>query len=176
MQWVWDHSETRGTDRLVLLVIAWHVHPETGECRPGNRTIARQANIAVSTASRSIARLVERGDLVIVRPGKGHGAASYVLSRPVENVPGDRSSDPPRGIATNGVSDPPRRIAGDSLAIHSGPLAIHSDPLAIRLGGTNRDRDRKDREENRERWACGHIRLRGYDACPTCDPESVPER
>lgn len=68
MGWVFDHSPTAGSDRLVLLSIANHAgtSPVDGawEAWPGIALLQREAGLKrANTLNESLARLVERGHL-----------------------------------------------------------------------------------------------------------------
>jgi len=58
--WVLDWSPTKGAERLCLLAIANHAD-ERWEAYPSLETIAREANVTVDTARRSVRSLVRAG-------------------------------------------------------------------------------------------------------------------
>lgn len=62
ISWVFEHSRSRGIDRLVLLALADAANDQ-GTAWPSLTTIARKAGIDRRTVSRTIARLVELGEL-----------------------------------------------------------------------------------------------------------------
>lgn len=77
--WVFDYSQATGTDRLVLLALANHANSETGECHPGYRRIAHEANCAPSTVTAAIRRLVELGEVEVSARGTGRATTKYHL-------------------------------------------------------------------------------------------------
>jgi Helix-turn-helix domain len=77
--WVFDYSQAAGTDRLVLLALANHANSETGECHPGFRRIAHEANCAPSTVTAAIRRLVELGEVEVSARGTGRATTKYHL-------------------------------------------------------------------------------------------------
>lgn len=80
-RWVFECSVARGTDRLVLLALAWHHHPDTGLCAPGLRTLARETGCHPETVAHAIDRLVKAGELCVVRSRGGRGRTNrYVLT------------------------------------------------------------------------------------------------
>lgn len=68
MTWVWDYSEARGNDRLVLLPIADQADDLGLNAYPSQRRIARKARVSQSTVSRAVARLEGAGELLVLRP------------------------------------------------------------------------------------------------------------
>lgn len=80
MVWVLNHSEARGSDRLVLLALASH---ENGRAaRPSTARIAREAGVDPSTVFRVLRRLEESKAIEVDRPGRGRGRTNlyYVLT------------------------------------------------------------------------------------------------
>jgi hypothetical protein len=134
--WVLDHPEPRGTDRLVLIAIANHANAETGLSRPGRRRIAAEAAIAQSTASRSVARLVARGDLVVVDAGGGKRATTYRFSPTFSGPPYEDRYGPSRGPSRedreNSSSGPPDPVSGP-------PGRIETVPIQVQNRGQNRN-------------------------------------
>lgn len=70
--WVWDHSQAKATDRLVLLAIADHASHEGTDAYPSQPTIAQMCEVSRATVIRSIAHLVAMGELAAEH---GEGAA-----------------------------------------------------------------------------------------------------
>lgn len=100
--WVFDHSPTTGTDRLVLLAIANHCGAvptdeagvEAWEAWPGIALIAREAGLARQrTVTDALGRLVEGGHILRVRNGA-----------PDSRMRGDRRPNLYRIPLDNGVS------------------------------------------------------------------------
>lgn len=73
ISWVWHRSRSKGTDRLVLLVIAEHADHRGRNSWPANETIAEMCGgIDESTVRRSIARLRDDlGELKVELNGGG---------------------------------------------------------------------------------------------------------
>jgi Helix-turn-helix domain len=63
--WVFDNSETTGSERLVLLALADHADDESWSCWPSIARIARKARVSESTARRSLQNLAEQGHILI---------------------------------------------------------------------------------------------------------------
>lgn len=56
--WVWEHSEARGSDRLVLLAFADYAHDDGGAAFPSIPHLARKARVSRSTALRCVKSLL----------------------------------------------------------------------------------------------------------------------
>jgi hypothetical protein len=62
IQWVWDHSVSRGSRRLVLLAMAdWA--DNANQCYPSIRTLALKSTVSEMTAHRAIKELVGLGEI-----------------------------------------------------------------------------------------------------------------
>lgn len=108
ISWVFDHSPTKGTDRLVLLSVANFAGDMTEggwwESYPGVTSIGRQAACGktpgsrIRTAQTALARLVKSGDLERVINGA-----------PDERIPKDKRPNLYRVMTVNGIAcDRPR--------------------------------------------------------------------
>lgn len=60
MSWVWKHSPTKGSARLVLLALADNAN-DTGYCWPSQATIARKANLGKRHTIRVLEELEDQG-------------------------------------------------------------------------------------------------------------------
>ncbi len=70
MSWVFDHSMSEGTHRLVMLSIANHAGARGGSAWPNRETISGESRVSVSTVKRAIRDAEEAGEL-LVYPGAG---------------------------------------------------------------------------------------------------------
>ena len=61
LSWVLEQSPARGTDRLVLLSLANHAHPDGSHAWPAVATIAREAGVSERSAQRALRSLEELG-------------------------------------------------------------------------------------------------------------------
>lgn len=88
--WVWNHSDTNGNDRLVLLFLADQGDDDGTNSFPSMRRIAEKCRINVDTVSRVLARLETVGEILVERPatqGRGYfNRYTLVLGRPIEQV------------------------------------------------------------------------------------------
>lgn len=66
MAWVWEHSLTSGSERLVLLALADNANDQ-GFCWPSLETIAKKANISRRYVISIIKKLEKRGDIIVER-------------------------------------------------------------------------------------------------------------
>lgn len=114
MRWVFRESRARGVDRLVLLSIADSANDAGFEAWPSLTTIAEKAGVDRRTVSRSLARLVDLGELERVthggRQGVGGASNSYRVLMPDrgQSAPSD---SPPLGAESPevGAESPPSR-------------------------------------------------------------------
>lgn len=77
--WVWQHSRTKNTARLVLLALAGACTDDTATARMGTAEMMRLANATKGTVIEGIARAVALGELEIREPGAGKRATLYWL-------------------------------------------------------------------------------------------------
>lgn len=61
VSWVLKHSEARGLQRLVLIVLANYANDESGECWPAIATVAREAKSTPVQTKRIIGALEQAG-------------------------------------------------------------------------------------------------------------------
>ena len=73
---VWEHSQAKGTARLVLLAIADHCNP-TGVAWPSLSRLAQYVNVDRRNVIAAINKLVETGELERVQQGKTGRATTY---------------------------------------------------------------------------------------------------
>lgn len=81
---VWKHSRSEGNQRLVLLAIADHAHPDGTHANPGNDTLALMCQISERSVRNHIATLKDDlNELVQVKGGRGPGNfAEYEIKLP----------------------------------------------------------------------------------------------
>jgi biotin operon repressor len=72
MTWVWDHSQARGNDRLVLLAIADHAHDDGAGAWPSQELLTQKTHLSESTVRRCIRSLEDLGELVTDRGRLGN--------------------------------------------------------------------------------------------------------
>lgn len=75
MAWVFEHSKSELSDRLVLIAIANHCDAHWS-CYPSVDMIAVQAKVSRSTVVRAIKELVRLGELEVSPGGRGKGQRS----------------------------------------------------------------------------------------------------
>lgn len=82
--WVYQYSEARGNERLILLAIADEANDDGTNAYPGIATIAHKARVNERTTMRCIASLERDGRLIVIRPdikGRGHHNTYVVVMR-----------------------------------------------------------------------------------------------
>ena len=79
MKWVIENSTAKGTDRAVLLMIAYHANEYGAEAWPSIDTLARETNVSRRAVCYAVAALVAAGHLEMAQGGgRGH-SNSYRL-------------------------------------------------------------------------------------------------
>lgn len=133
MQWVWDHSKSRGAQRLVLLAIADNAADDGTHAYPSNATLMRKAALserAVRTAMRELEALGElrcelnggkRGTNMysVIMDGKGadsaprpNGGGAESAGVGGQNLPGGGAESAPEPS----LNHPENRPSGDADA------------------------------------------------------------
>lgn len=79
MKRVWDHSQSRGTTRLVLLSLADRAD-EDGIAWPGIRNIAKRANIQDRQAQRALRALERAGELFTILNSSKYDTNHYFVT------------------------------------------------------------------------------------------------
>jgi hypothetical protein len=89
IQWVWDCSQSRNAERLVLLAIADNAADDGSHAYPSVAEICRKANLSERGVQAALARLVKSGELHIhVGGGRGHTNYYTVIMKPcARNTP-----------------------------------------------------------------------------------------
>jgi hypothetical protein len=133
---VFDYSEARGSDRLVLLVIADRSDDDGTGCFRGKESIARMARVSRATVTAAIRRLQEIGELEVEqRPGRTSRYRVTVGRDPARFwPPSDEGGSATRLADTRPGSSP--HPATRVAAIHP---PIH--PLTIPTANTSCSRD-----------------------------------
>lgn len=135
---VFAESKSEGAARLVLLALA-DVAADTGEITAYKRSysiLAGKANCAEGTVRRSIAKLVELGELVVLEQGGGRRSTSYQIT--LEGAPDDHAPDehPARASGASRVDEVSTQGAPDEHPVSpsssiDGPSS--STPLELQL-------------------------------------------
>ncbi|MET7450656.1 hypothetical protein ABZT03_01945 [Streptomyces sp. NPDC005574] len=83
MDWVWQHSRTRGNPRMVMLAVADAVTGPEATARIGTATLVRRLNATKGTTLAAVASAIESGELEIEQPAAGSRAALYRIPEAV---------------------------------------------------------------------------------------------
>lgn len=71
---VFEKSKTKGPQRLLLTILAFHANDETGLCFPGHDVLAQETNMGKSTVKRVLTQLKETGEVLVSnKRGRGRG-------------------------------------------------------------------------------------------------------
>lgn len=106
--WVWEHSESRGTSRLVLLAIADAANREGKQSFQSAASIARMTGASMRSVWRSIDELVDMGELL--KAGKHGQYQTTVYELP--------------GVPTGQGVKMARRAAGDTNGVPNAPVVV----------------------------------------------------
>ncbi|MET9914293.1 hypothetical protein ABZZ74_47635 [Streptomyces sp. NPDC006476] len=126
MDWVWQHSRTRGNPRMVMLAVADAITGPEATARIGTAALVRRLNATKGTTLAAVASAIESGELETVEPAAGSRAALYRIPEAVnytrrsgrESRPQPQRSETP---TTNRLrSEAPTTTAPDS-GPESGP-------------------------------------------------------
>src|SRR4051794_3084114 len=84
MHWVWNHSQSRGNARLVLLYVADQVRTSEAEVRLSYPDLMRALNAGSKSTIRGALEAAEKlGELVVVEGAAGRRAPLYRLPKAV---------------------------------------------------------------------------------------------
>lgn len=86
--WVWEHSRSRGAQRLVLLCIADHANDDGLEAFPSLARLARKTGMTERGVQKAIQSLIALGELqVTMGGGRGRSNRYRVLMQTPNDVP-----------------------------------------------------------------------------------------
>lgn len=128
--WVWEHSQSKGNDRLVLLAIA-DVAGDDGRAEAYARSVshlAAKTQLSPSTVRARIGSLVELGELVVLERGDGRESAKYQVNM---RVPDSGTLDPVGDVEGAGIRHPgcsPTGTQGAGQPAPHHPVPIPSSP------------------------------------------------
>lgn len=77
--WVWNHSKAQGIDRLVLLALADHAHPDGSHAYPSVATLAEMTTVSERTVQRSLRHLTDLGEITVVTHARHHATTEYKI-------------------------------------------------------------------------------------------------
>lgn len=75
MKWVFEHSQTRGSARVLMLALA-DMANDDGECYPGKANLARKVNVTPQQITRLIQECERLGELKVI-PRKGARGSTH---------------------------------------------------------------------------------------------------
>lgn len=165
---VFQHSRSRGTDRLVLLAIADSANDHGCEAWPSMTTLASKAGVDRRTVARSIKRLCELGELQRVRKGglyaRGGVSNSYQVT---VTCPQTQGHSAPSDGAPLGAESPNlgAESPGSRGTVSPNPsLSIHNHPRS--------ESESVDKSVGRALAAEAKSRVRGLRPVPTTDNDA----
>ncbi|MDQ1037664.1 hypothetical protein QFZ75_004080 [Streptomyces sp. V3I8] len=145
-EWVWDHSRSKGTSRMVLTLIADRCRDRHCVAYASVPTLMKRANASRTAVREALAKLIDSGELVQLPDRKGPRGETYYLLPDAarflaEQVrEGDRNPAPHGGrIPTLGgsESDPAEHVEGgaesDPGEQNPTPRGTDSDPRGAQI-------------------------------------------
>lgn len=85
MSAVWEHSQAKGTELLLLLALADYAN-DKGEAWPSISTLARKCRVGIRQVLRMIQRLEERDEITVMRRAGFRGTNRYILTIPTSDA------------------------------------------------------------------------------------------
>ncbi|MFE9448348.1 hypothetical protein [Streptomyces sp. NPDC006739] len=152
--WVWNHSQSKGTARLVLLAIADRAYGKGCTAYAGTTMLVQRSNAARSSVVAAVDKLIELGELAIVDGQQGpRGETVYALPKAKRH----RRSAPEGGPESGPVQIPDR--SENRTGTDSGPEGSEnrtgrgpdSGPHNARNTSTNQPTGRAPQEGDNER-------------------------
>lgn len=114
--WVWNHSKSKGTARLVLLAIADKAYGKGCTAYAGTTMLVQRSNAARSSVVAAVDKLIESGELAVVAGQQGpRGETVYTLPKARRH----RRSTPEGGPESGPVQNPDR--SENRTGTESGP-------------------------------------------------------
>lgn len=137
MQWVWDHSQSRNAQRLVLLAIADNAADDGTHAYPSNAEIQRKSALSERGVRTAVAELIKLGELrVEVNQGRRGTNMYSVIMTPADSAPqpNGRGANPaprprqdlpptPAESAPGTVQEPSNEPSGTSFDAEASPTA-----------------------------------------------------
>jgi len=123
MTWVWDHSSSRGSDRLVLLAIADCASEDGSNAYPSMAELVRKTGLSERAVQYAIKALVALGELFVAANGGPRGCNRYrvVMSEAVQEMHPAADAPPQDVRGANGAGvqtvHPPKG-ASDAPGVH----------------------------------------------------------
>lgn len=180
LSWVFDHSPTTGSDRLVLLAIANHADIEGAHSFPGIDTLAREARVSRATAKRAIRGLEDHQHIDVVHGiGRGHPNLYRVVTDPARV--GIRRATQPRRTQGGPVTVVPTQTAQNEPDSGSTKKRAQSEPVQKRAHRDPVSRSAEGAQSEPDVAGKG-VHLRSEKGSPatekglTCEPLTVKNR
>jgi hypothetical protein len=118
-EWVWDHSHSKGTARMVLALIADRCPDQRCIAYASVPTLMKRANASRTAVRDALTKLIASGELVQLDGRKGpRGETYYHLPTAARFLAGQ---------TTEGDQDPP--LPGDQIPPLGGPESDSADPF-----------------------------------------------
>jgi len=120
-EWVWDHSRSKGTSRMVLTLIADRCRDRHCVAYASVPTLMKRANASRTAVREALAKLIDSGELVQLPDRKGPRGETYYLLPDAARFLAEQASEGDRNPAPHGgwiptlggsESDPAEHVEG----------------------------------------------------------------
>ncbi|EGX60892.1 DNA-binding protein [Streptomyces zinciresistens K42] len=125
-EWVWDHSRSKGTARMVLALIADRCRDRHCVAYASVPTLMKRANASRTAVRDALAKLIDSGELVPLAGRKGPRGETYYLLPVAARFLGEQAAEGDRNPAPQ----------GGQIPTLGGP---ESDPVESFEGGSESD-------------------------------------
>lgn len=155
-EWVWDHSRSKGTARMVLALIADRCRDRHCIAYASVPTLMKRANASRTAVRDALTKLIASGELVQLPDRKGPRGETYYLlpvaARFLADQPreGDRNPVPQGGgIRPSGDRNPtlPNTSRGDQNPTPGNgirpPRGTDSDPMGVQIPAPRTEENRR---------------------------------
>lgn len=94
--WVWEHSQSKGAARLVLLSLADYAGADNGDAWPSIATLVRRTHLTDRGVQKALADLTALGELEVLRNAGPGGTNRYRLT--FESIATPEPASPPNEV------------------------------------------------------------------------------
>ena len=136
--WVLEHSETRLSDRLVLLALADYAHDDGGMAFPAVGTLAHKARVSKTGCRKCLRRLEDAGEIEATGVTR-HGTVIYSILMGGESLRGGETlsggRETLRGGEVKSTAKPLVEPSGTVKGENAGVRAREPRQLVMKIGG-----------------------------------------
>ena len=170
--WVWEHSQSEGSTRLVLLAIADAANRDGERSFQSAETIAKMCKMSSRTVRRQIKVLQDLGELEVEGRSGVHGTNSYRIVGVSSGLPLGHNHDLGQSVRGDtggqaighlGHTDRTSGVARSDIAMSTNPIP-HSYPITTPGSAPTGDAPATEVERVKDQHPAHQIAQRAYDA------------